>query len=150
MPEFVVLLAADLPLLTVTAVRSLVGRLAGNTGTSRAAADDARADHVEAGQVEAGHARGGDRGGAGHLDGVVYLDDQGRRQPLCGAWRTAALGTAVDRLRLSRGGTLAGASMRALLAELTVAELPWTGTGAPPWFDCDTGDDVRRAERWTR
>ena len=26
----------------------------------------------------------------------------------------------------------------------------WSGAGPPPWFDCDTDDDVRRAEEWTR
>jgi molybdopterin-guanine dinucleotide biosynthesis protein A len=83
-------------------------------------------------------------------DGTVYLDDGGRRQLLCGAWRTGALRSALDRLRDERGGTLSGASMRALVAGLAVAELPWHGSGPPPWFDCDTDDDVRRAEEWMR
>jgi molybdopterin-guanine dinucleotide biosynthesis protein A len=85
---------------------------------------------------------------ASATDGLVYVDGDGRRQLLCGVWRTAALRSALDRLRLARGGTLAGASMRALVAELTVAELTWTGSGPPPWFDCDTDDDVRRVEEW--
>lgn len=83
-------------------------------------------------------------------DGVVYLDGAGRRQPLCGVWRTAALRRAVDRLAEERDGKLAGAAMSALLADLTVAELRWTRPGPPPWFDVDTDDDVRRAEEWTR
>ena len=83
-------------------------------------------------------------------DGVCYLDDEGRRQQLCGVWRVAALRGALDRLAGERGGTLDGASMRALLAGLTVREVAWAGTGPPPWFDCDTDEDVRRAEEWTR
>ncbi|GAB3148843.1 hypothetical protein GCM10027290_34200 [Micromonospora sonneratiae] len=83
-------------------------------------------------------------------DGVVYLDDTGRRQPLCGLWRTSALRAAVDRQRVERGGSLAGAAMRGLLAGLTVAEVSWPGSGPPPWFDCDTDEDVRRAEEWAR
>ncbi|MGW4464410.1 molybdenum cofactor guanylyltransferase [Micromonospora sp. NPDC004704] len=114
-PEYVALLAADLPLLTAEAVTLLVERLAGSTA-----------------------------------DGVLYRDDTGRRQLLCGVWRTTALAVALDRLAQQRGGTLAGASIRALVAELTVIEISWTGSGPPPWFDCDTDDDVRRAEEWTR
>jgi len=90
---------------------------------------------------------------ASAADGVVYLDDTGRRQPLCGVWRTGALRSAMDRLRTeraARGETLAGASMRGLLSDLTVAEIVWAGSGPPPWFDCDTDEDIRRAEEWTR
>ena len=83
-------------------------------------------------------------------DGVLYRDDDGRRQLLCGVWRTAALTAALDRLAEQRGGTLAGAAIRALVADLTVIEVSWAGSGPPPWFDCDTDDDVRRAEEWTR
>jgi molybdopterin-guanine dinucleotide biosynthesis protein A len=114
-PEFVALLAADLPLLTPGAVRLLVDRLAGSTD-----------------------------------DVVFFRDDDGRRQLLCGVWRTSALAAGLDRLAERRGGTLAGAAIRALAAELTVAEVSWTGSGPPPWFDCDTDDDVRQVEEWTR
>ncbi|MFE0592110.1 molybdenum cofactor guanylyltransferase [Micromonospora echinospora] len=82
-------------------------------------------------------------------DGVCHVDPDGRRQSLCGLWRLAPLRAAVDRLTADRGG-LTGVSVRALLAGLTVAELRWSGEGPPPWFDCDTDDDVRRAEEWTR
>ncbi|MEO3927390.1 NTP transferase domain-containing protein [Micromonosporaceae bacterium B7E4] len=83
-------------------------------------------------------------------DGVVYVDDAGRAQFLCGVWRLAPLRAALTRLAAGRDGTLTGTSMRALIAELTVTELAWRGTGPPPWFDCDTEDDVRRAEEWIR
>ncbi|WP_442933533.1 molybdenum cofactor guanylyltransferase [Micromonospora sp. CPCC 206060] len=83
-------------------------------------------------------------------DGVCYADPGGRRQPLCGVWRVASLRSAVNRLLQERTGSLAGASMRSLLAGLTVVDVPWAGAGPPPWFDCDTEDDLRRAEEWTR
>lgn len=83
-------------------------------------------------------------------DGVCFVDDEGRRQSLCGVWRVSALRAALGRLAAARGGSVAGASLRTLLAEVTVAELRWSGDGPPPWFDCDTDEDVRRAEEWTR
>ncbi len=48
------------------------------------------------------------------------------------------------------GPGLAGASLRELLAGLVVREVTWSGGGPPPWFDCDTERDVRRAEEWLR
>ncbi|MDG4763112.1 NTP transferase domain-containing protein [Solwaraspora sp. WMMD406] len=82
--------------------------------------------------------------------GALYVDDTGRRQLLCGVWRTAALRDAITRLATGRGGALAGASMRALLADLTVTEVTWRDPGPPPWFDCDTDQDVRQAQEWSR
>lgn len=83
-------------------------------------------------------------------DGACYVDDGGRRQQLCGVWRVTALRAAVERLAAERGGTVDGAPVRRLLAGLTVREVSWSGSGPPPWFDCDTDEDVRRAEEWTR
>ncbi|RLK24566.1 molybdopterin-guanine dinucleotide biosynthesis protein A [Micromonospora sp. M71_S20] len=118
----VALLAADLPLLTRAAVGELLDRLDAD----------------------------------GH-DGACYVDVDGRRQTLCGVWRVAPLRAALDRLATERAGRqpgfaapLAGAPIRALLAGLRVREVPWSGAGPPPWFDCDTDEDVRRAEEWTR
>jgi molybdopterin-guanine dinucleotide biosynthesis protein A len=82
------------------------------------------------------------------VDGALYVDAGGRRQLLCGLWRTTSLGTALRHLSAERG--LAGASMRALLAGLDVAEVAWTDPGPPPWFDCDTDEDLRQAEEWAR
>lgn len=126
--EFLALLAADLPLLTREAVRELLGELDG--------------------QLDA--ARGGSRPatGPGGIDGVCFVDDTGRRQPLCGVWRVAPLRAAFTRLATQR--PLAGASLRALLHGLAVREVPWRGAGPPPWFDCDTDEDLRRAEEWVR
>ncbi|MEV4767909.1 molybdenum cofactor guanylyltransferase [Micromonospora humida] len=145
-PAVVALLAADLPLLTRPAVGALLDTLAAEAGPAAA-------------------------------DGVCLVDDRGRRQPLCGVWRVPTLRAALDRVAARRSGpapgadgaasagnpasaedagragqaaALAGASMRELLGELTVRELAWSAAGPPPWFDCDTDSDVRRAEEWTR
>jgi molybdenum cofactor guanylyltransferase len=85
----------------------------------------------------------------GDADAAVYVDAAGRQQMLCGVWRTAALRTALDRLAAPSTG-LAGVPVRRLIAEVRVAELSWTGAGVPPWFDCDTDADLRRAEEWAR
>ncbi|MEV7228474.1 NTP transferase domain-containing protein [Polymorphospora sp. NPDC051019] len=141
-PELVAVLAADLPFLTAEAVASLRRHCT--------------------------------------RDGALFVDGNGRRQLLCGVWRIDSLLAATARLAETRGGTLVGASMRALLDGLDVAEVTWgidsgspgrpdptgpegndptgreensptrTGNAPPPWFDCDTVDDVRRAEEWTR
>jgi len=84
--------------------------------------------------------------GGAHVDGAIYVDDDGRRQWLCGVWRADALMT-----RLHEFGTPAGGSLRALFGPLRVAEVRWR-PGAdetlPPYFDCDTEEDLRRAEEW--
>jgi molybdopterin-guanine dinucleotide biosynthesis protein A len=83
------------------------------------------------------------------MQGAVYRDAEGRRQMLCGVWRTAALRAAMDRLDTARGG-LQGASVRELMEHLRVAEVSWRRPGPPPWFDCDTDDDLRVAEEWAK
>ncbi|MEH0822448.1 MULTISPECIES: molybdenum cofactor guanylyltransferase [unclassified Micromonospora] len=130
----VALLAADLPLLTREAVGVLLRELGPEPG----------------GVPPDGTGEPGGVGDVARPDGVCLLDDRGRRQPLCGVWRVAALREALTRLAGRRGGTCDGASMRELLAELRVRDLSWSGSGPPPWFDCDTDSDVRRAEEWTR
>lgn len=89
-------------------------------------------------------------GAVGALDGVCFVDRDGRRQTLCGVWRPDALRAGLHRLAVERGGELAGAPLRELLAGLVVHEVTWSGAGPPPWFDCDTERDVRRAEEWMR
>lgn len=85
---------------------------------------------------------------ASTVDGVLYVDGDGRRQLLCGLWHADALRAALHRLNAERG--LGGASMRALLAGLDVGEVAWPESGPPPWFDCDTDEDLRKAEEWAR
>lgn len=74
--------------------------------------------------------------------GAVLTDDTGVEQWLVGAWRTAALRPAVD--------AADGGSLRAVLAPLAPVRVSGgVGVAAPPWFDCDTPDDLDRAEAWT-
>ena len=84
------------------------------------------------------------------MEGAVYRDAEGHLQVLCGVWRTAALRSALARLAEERGGDLHGAPVRALVDKLRVAEVSWRRPGPPPWFDCDTDDDLRTAEEWAR
>ncbi len=83
------------------------------------------------------------------MQGAVYRDAEGRRQSLCGVWRTPALREALTRLAGERG-SLQGAPMHALLTHLNFIEVSWRRPGPPPWFDCDTDDDLRTAEEWAR
>ena len=77
------------------------------------------------------------------VDGVLFVDDTGRRQLLCGVWHTAALHRVLDDL-----GDPSGRSMHALFDRLKVRELVTPADGAPPpWFDCDTEEDLREAHR---
>jgi molybdopterin-guanine dinucleotide biosynthesis protein A len=81
---------------------------------------------------------------ASALDGVVFLDGDGRRQTLCGVWRTDLL-----RAALARIGPPAGVPLRELLAGLRIGEVSADIGGPPPWYDCDEPDDLHRAEEWT-
>ncbi len=91
-----------------------------------------------------------DAAGRPGQDGALYVDGDGRRQLLCGVWRTAAL-----RTRLDAFAAPAGVGMHRLLTGLRVVELR-TPSGdpptaqPPPWYDCDTDEDVRRAEEWSQ
>ncbi|WP_444546051.1 molybdenum cofactor guanylyltransferase [Virgisporangium aurantiacum] len=107
-PDVVVVLAADLPLLTQEAVEALLLALG---------------DH----------------------DGAVFVDDGGRRQWLCGVWRSAALSERLAALAAS--GPLGGRAMRELVAPLRVVGVPVGGGRRPPWYDCDTPADLADAER---
>ena len=75
-------------------------------------------------------------------DGVLVVDDTGRDQLLLGAWRTAALRTAVS-------GSGGPTSLRKVFAPLAVRRLrPTVRPGAPPpWMDCDTPGDLARARQ---
>jgi molybdopterin-guanine dinucleotide biosynthesis protein A len=80
----------------------------------------------------------------GDHDGAVLVDADGRRQWLCGVWRSGAL-----RRRVAELGPPAGQSMRALMSGLRPHEVDRRElAGPPPWYDCDTEDDYRQAEEW--
>jgi molybdenum cofactor guanylyltransferase len=98
---YVVLLAADLPLIRRSDVDGLVTRLE-----------------------------------AGAADGVVLVDDGGRRQWLCGAWRADALRAADLR---------ADAALHRALEGLTIETVP-VPAGSRAALGCDTPEDLRRAE----
>lgn len=76
-------------------------------------------------------------GAVADLDAAMLVDDDGRRQYLAAAYRTGVL-----RARVAGLGSPEGASMRALVEGLRVAEVR-----AQPGetLDCDTWDAVRRA-----
>lgn len=76
----------------------------------------------------------------GEADGAVLVDDDGREQLLAGCWSTEALRSAVAS---GRGGD--GASVRGLLGGLRRVHVQ-LDERRPAWLDCDTPDDVRRAE----
>jgi molybdopterin-guanine dinucleotide biosynthesis protein A len=69
-------------------------------------------------------------------DGALFVDDTGREQWLCSAWRTESLRS--QRLQ-------AGAALRQALGAMTSARLHPRAHGPQVWFDCDTPDDLRRA-----
>ncbi len=80
--------------------------------------------------------------GARTRSGAILVDDAGRPQWLAGCWQTAALRTD---LRVYRGQSLRG--LFAPLRPAVVALKPDPGE-PPPWFDCDSPEDVRRAREW--
>lgn len=76
------------------------------------------------------------------ITGVVPLDASGRPQWLASCWYPAVLRGALD--------GYAGSSLRGLLGPLDPLLLPdETPAGEPPpWLDCDTADDLRKARDW--
>ncbi len=77
-------------------------------------------------------------------DVAVLLDGGGRPQWLCAVWQAAAL-----RRRLEAVGPPEGVPMRDLVGGCAVRQVVASaGAGPPPWFDCDTDFDLRRAEEW--
>jgi molybdopterin-guanine dinucleotide biosynthesis protein A len=116
-PDRVVVLAADLPLLTPAAVRRVVDAVGGSGDGSV---------HVD---------------GSAYVDGAVYVDGSGRRQWLCGAWRLSTL-----RDRMAELGPAAGRSLRDLFAPLRIVDVPGVAGEPPPWYDCDTPAAVAEAE----
>ena len=73
--------------------------------------------------------------------GAVYVDDTGREQWLCSAWRPEAL----RHLPLPPGTAL-----RTALQSLPVRRIRPQAGGPQVWLDCDTPDDVRHAEELLR
>jgi molybdopterin-guanine dinucleotide biosynthesis protein A len=76
---------------------------------------------------------------ARHVDGVIALDDEGRRQPLAACYRTDALASAIA--RADRAGGLDSLSVSRLLESLALEELPVPGRWTA---DVDTWEDAER------
>jgi molybdopterin-guanine dinucleotide biosynthesis protein A len=85
------------------------------------------------------------------LDGALFVDSDGHRQPLCAVWRVTSLAARIAALSAERG-RLDGVALRDLVAGLRVGQIPDYrrpgADGPPPWFDCDTDADLSRAKRW--
>jgi len=77
---------------------------------------------------------------ASDADSVVPQDPAGRDQPLCAAYRTAALRAAGEVI-----GAPHGSSMRALLLQLRVERFQPGSATVDPTMDVDTPDDLARA-----
>ena len=82
------------------------------------------------------------------IGGAVFVDGDGREQWLCGVWRVGALRERLAEVGGPVGSGLAGGSVRRVLGAVGVVPVRWTGAGLPPWFDCDTEEQVAVAERW--
>lgn len=74
---------------------------------------------------------------------ALPTDETGRDQPLCAAWRASALRASVAAL-----GDPEGASVRSLIAACPAVVRVHMGGDPPPWFDCDTPEDLSRARGW--
>ncbi|WFE95482.1 NTP transferase domain-containing protein [Micromonospora sp. WMMD987] len=163
----VALLAADLPLLSRPAVGVLLDALAAGSGPGAADGvcllDDRGRRQPLCGVWRVSPLRAAlDRVAARRAEEIERAGCTGQAVPVDGAGpvgtgdRSGTVGTGEGAGPVGTGegagrvGALAGASMRELLGELNVRELVWSAAGPPPWFDCDTDADVRRAEEWKR
>ena len=74
---------------------------------------------------------------------ALAVDDAGKDQRLCAAWRAHALRHALAAL-----ADYDGASVRSLVAAAPAVVRVRLGGHPPPWFDCDTPADLAQARRW--
>lgn len=72
---------------------------------------------------------------AASRDGALLVDDEGREQYLCSAWRTSALREAL--VGVSR--------VRDVVERMSYARVPAPTGVLAPWTDCDTPDDLKAA-----
>ena len=142
----VFVLAGDLPLFNQTAAARLIQALDGDPEAAsplRAPHGAVNADLPEAASpLRAAHGVG--------WDGAIYVDSEGWPQWLCGIWRVTALRDRLGVLAAQRAaqGGLAGASLRKLFEPMQYVTVVSGGDEPPPYWDCDTEEDIRAAERW--
>jgi molybdopterin-guanine dinucleotide biosynthesis protein A len=79
--------------------------------------------------------------GADPERGALYCDNAGRRQWLCGLWPT-------DPVRRNAAAVEPGAPARLLFDGIEVETVTWEHESPPPWFDCDTPEDLAQARTW--
>jgi molybdenum cofactor guanylyltransferase len=72
---------------------------------------------------------------------ALAVDDQGRDQYLLAAYPT-------DGLRRLLPASPTGARMRDVVEALAPRRLPLPGW-PPPWWDCDTAEDLEQARQWS-
>ncbi|PZS26970.1 MAG: molybdopterin-guanine dinucleotide synthase [Pseudonocardiales bacterium] len=79
------------------------------------------------------------------VDAAVLVDDGDRDQLLVAAWRTAVL-----RSRIKTLGDPSGQPARRLFETVAAARVPAPPAPGqpPPWLDCDTEDELRKAREW--
>jgi molybdopterin-guanine dinucleotide biosynthesis protein A len=87
------------------------------------------------------HTSGPGSGGDDGKRGAIFCDNAGRRQWLCGLWPT-------DLVRRNAGEIEPGAPARLLFSDIEVETVTWEDASPPPWFDCDTPDDLAQARTW--
>lgn len=78
---------------------------------------------------------------AGPESGALFCDNAGRRQWLCGLWPT-------DLVRRNAAEVEPGAPARLLFTGIEVETVTWEHASPPPWFDCDTPEDLDQARTW--
>ncbi|WP_240434908.1 DUF6457 domain-containing protein [Streptomyces sp. YIM 130001] len=150
----VLVLSADLPFLDTHTVRTLLTTLTApdtrtpDTRTPHAQAPDAASPRFAAPVAAAprpGPAATAPRPESADppYDGALFIDADGRDQPLVAAYRRASLVRGLARLRAEHGA-LAGLPLRRLLAGLRLARAAAPdGSGAAA--DCDTWEDIAAA-----
>jgi molybdopterin-guanine dinucleotide biosynthesis protein A len=74
-------------------------------------------------------------------DGALLVDGEGRDQLLAGVWHAGSL-----RRALADAGAPGALALRQLFAGLTVVRVGVPAGVREPWQDCDTPEDLRRAE----
>jgi molybdopterin-guanine dinucleotide biosynthesis protein A len=78
-------------------------------------------------------------GGPEH--GALFCDNAGRRQWLCGLWP-------AEPVRRNAAEVEPGAPARLLFDGIEVETITWEQESPPPWFDCDTPEDLAQARTW--